>query len=286
MLSLPAHPSGQPRRPTLAEALAQGGQDDDPALLALLMAAEFYPSLDVQAELRRVDALAARAGERLGTGRSPARVVSALNAVLFDEEGFAGNTEDYYDPNNSFLNEVLDRRTGIPISLSTLYLAVARRIRQPFAGVGLPLHFVVRYTGPRAEIYVDPFHRGEVLSREDCAARVESALGPLPPDARDSFLATVTPRAMLFRMLANLKLVYLKRHAFALAAKAVDLMLQVRPGDPDELRDRGLLHFQMEEWARAARLLQQYLEENPDASDADAVRERLRQAAGLRARLN
>ena len=289
MLTLPEHPSdqpGRPDRPTLSEALSRGIEDDDPALLALLMAAEFYPALDVSSYMQRVDALAARVQEHLGRARTPARVVSALNKVLFDEEGFAGNVDDYYDPRNSFLNEVLDRRTGIPISLSALYLAVARRIRQPFAGVGLPLHFVVRYTGPRAEIYVDAFQQGEVLSREDCLSRVESTIGPATAAEQDSFLATVTSRAMLFRMLANVKLVYVKRHEFALAARTVNLMLQVRPDDADEVRDLGLLHYQMEEWGRAAQLLQRYMEENPDASDADSVRERLRQAGNRRARLN
>jgi regulator of sirC expression with transglutaminase-like and TPR domain len=266
--------------------LARETQDEDPALLALLVAAEFHPRLDVRAYLARVDLLAMRARELLGSARSPARVVSAINTALFEEEGFAGDTEDYYNPRNSFLNEVLERRAGIPISLSALYLAVARRLRQPFAGVALPLHFVVRYTGPRAEIYVDPFHRGEVLSREDCLNRVESALGAMPEGTGESFLATVTNRAMLFRMLANLKLIYVKRHEFGLAAKTVDLMLRVRPDDADELRDLGLLHFQLEQWARAAQLLHQYLEARPDAPDSDAVRERLLEAATRRARFN
>jgi regulator of sirC expression with transglutaminase-like and TPR domain len=286
MLTLTDHESNQPDRPTLAQALAHGTVDDDPALLSLLMAAEFYPTLDVRQYLQRIDSLAARVQELLGRARTPARVVSAINTVLFDEDGFAGNVDDYYDPRNSFLNEVLDRRTGIPISLSALYLAVARRIRQPFAGVGLPLHFVVRFTGPRAEIYVDAFQHGEVLSREDCLNRVESTIGPTTAAEQESFLSTVTSRAMLFRMLANLKLVYVKRHEFALAAKTVNLMLQVRPNDADEVRDLGLLHYQMEEWGRAAQLLQRYMEKNPDASDADSVRERLRQASDRRARLN
>lgn len=271
---------------SLAGALAAEGDDSDPALLALLMAGEFYADVRAEEYLRKLDGWAARAKERLGRARTPARVISAINAVLFEEEGFAGNVEEYYDPRNSFLNEVLDRKTGIPITLSVVYLAVARRLRQPFAGVGLPLHFIVKYAGAGGELFVDPFRGGQILSREECRERIEKALGSSEPKVVDGFLAPVPPRALLYRMLMNLKFIYLKRLDFESAARVVDLLLQVRPDDPDEVRDRGLLYFQVENWAGAARFLQQYLEENPEAGDADTVRVRLAAAAERRARLN
>jgi regulator of sirC expression with transglutaminase-like and TPR domain len=271
---------------SLADVLDRGADEQDPALLALLMAAEFFSGLSVQEYLRRIDALAVRARDRLGRARTPARVISAINAVLFEEEGLAGNVEDYYDPRNSFLNEVLDLRAGIPITLSVVWLAVARRLRQPVAGVGLPMHFIVKYISPRAEIFVDPFSGGQILTREECVARIGEALGGATPETAERLLMPVPPRDILYRMLTNLKFIYLKRKDFANAAKTVDMMLQVRPDEPEEIRDRGLLHFQMEEWARAARLLQRYLVENPAADDFDAIGIRLRQAANHRARLN
>jgi regulator of sirC expression with transglutaminase-like and TPR domain len=275
----------QPILGRLAEALADQSQNPDPAYLGLLMASPFYPNLDIDGYLRRVDELAARVKTRLGRGRAPLRVIEAINGVLFGEEGFAGNVADYYDPRNSFLNEVLDRRTGIPISLSAVYLAVARRLSQPVVGVGLPMHFIVKYQSPKGDLYVDPFYQGAVLTIEDCRERVERAYGA-PVQFQDSYLNTAPTRMMLYRMLNNLKYIYLKRKDFQRAGMAVEQMLIVTPGQPEGLRDRGLLYFQEQTWGKAAHFLARYLRGNPDTEDAESVGERLRQAHERLARRN
>ncbi len=282
-----ARPDNQPRQ-TANETLTQvlgAGDDQDPGYLALLMAASFYTNLDIDAYMARLDDLAERAKIRLGRGRTPDRVISAINTVLFVEEGFAGNVENYYDPRNSFLNDVLQRRTGIPISLSVLYLAIAFRMGQPIAGVGLPLHFIVKYTMPRCEMFVDPFFGGRILTRDECRQRVESAYGATF-EFQESFLAAIPPRQVLYRMLNNLKFIYLKRQEFERAGQAVDIMLTIEPDQPEEIRDRGLLHFQLENWAGAARCLHEYLQKSPDAPDAESIRGRLQDAADRRAILN
>jgi regulator of sirC expression with transglutaminase-like and TPR domain len=275
----------QPQLDRLAEALADESREPDPAYLGLLIAAQFYPGLDVERYLQRVDALAERVRVRLGRGRSPLRVIQAINGVLFGEEGFAGNLEDYYDPRNSFLNEVLDRKTGIPISLSAVYLAVAHRLGHPVSGVGLPMHFIVKVPSGKGDIYVDPFHGGSILSVQDCQERIERAYGA-PVEFNDSYLNAVPTRMMLYRMLNNLKYIYLKRQDFSRAGRAVELMLLVVPDQPEELRDRGLLHFQERNWAKAADYLARYLRKNPAATDVESAAKRLTQAHENLARRN
>lgn len=270
----------------LADALAaDAGSDTDPALLGLLMAARFYPGLDVDGCLAQIDGMAARAAALLGPGRSPARVIAAINTTLFEEEGFSGNVDDYYDPRNSFLNEVLSRRTGIPISLSVVYLAIARRLGKPVVGVGMPLHFIVKYAGRAGEVYVDPFRGGRILTREDCHRQVEQAYGA-PVEFHDSYLEAVPSRLILYRMLNNLKFIFLRRQEFDRAGQVVEQMLLVDPDRPEEVRDRGLLYYQTEDWALAARYLTTYLRDNPSASDAESVGKRLQEAHEKRARMN
>jgi regulator of sirC expression with transglutaminase-like and TPR domain len=170
---------------------------------ALLMACEEYPQLEVSPYIDQLDDIARTV--RLGiSSDSPLDIIDAINRVLYDEMGFRGNTENYNDPRNSFFNDVLERRTGIPITLSTVYLEVARRLSFPVAGVGLPGHFLVKYTGRTHEIILDPFNRGEILTREDCARKLKEIFG----DAQtftDDMLGRVTARQMLLRMLNNLK---------------------------------------------------------------------------------
>ena len=254
------------------------GPDDqvDLAQAALLMACEEYPDLDVPRYLRRVDGLARAVVERLDDDRGPLSAVRALNGLLFDEEGFRGNLEDYYDPRNSFLNDVLDRRTGIPITLSTLYIEVGRRAGLPVEGVGLPGHFVVRVSGT----LVDPFHGGAVLSEQDCQKRLDRIYGGrLRLD--ETMLAACERKAILARTLLNLKAIYTKAGDFIRALNAVELLLRVDPGALEEMRDRGMLHAALDCYALAAGELEEYLEKAGHATGNELVRQ---QAAELRAR--
>jgi regulator of sirC expression with transglutaminase-like and TPR domain len=270
----------------LEEALASAEEaTHDLGYLALLLAACHYPDLPVETYLDRLDSLAARARSRLGKGRTPARVITAINGIMFEEEGFTGNTEDYYDPRNSFLHEVLDRRTGIPISLSAVYVSIARRLGQPIVGVGMPLHFIVKYVGASEEIYIDPFHGGKILTVQECQERVERAMGA-PVNFQPSFLDATPTRTILYRMLNNLKQTFVRQQEYVRAGLVVEQMLVVRPDAATEVRDRGLLYLREGLLQRALEWLARYLRENPEAPDAERIRQQIQAIQEHRARRN
>jgi len=219
-------------------ALVSGGDDEfDLAEAALLIAQEEYPTLDVDYYLGRLDALAAEAGNRLRSGLLPAEAVARLNHFLFVEQRFRGNNEQYYDARNSYLNEVLDRRTGIPIALSIVYIGVAQRLDLPVYGVSFPGHFLVKYASA-PEILIDPFF-GKVISTDECADRLTAIYGPSAKlDPR--LLVAARPRDILTRMLSNLKQIYVEQHDLLRALACVDRILLLAPDTPRELRDRGV----------------------------------------------
>ena len=237
---------------------------------ALLIALEAYPELDVAACLRRLDAVARAVSASLGMELEPRRIVSRLNACLFKEHGLRGNRRDYYDPRNSFLNEVLDRKAGIPITLSIIYIDVGRAIGLPVSGVGLPGHFVVRYGARPEPFYVDPFHTGKLLSAQDCADRVKEIYGR-DMAWQDAFLDEVDDLRILARVLNNLKVIYVRKGAHELALGAVERLVMLHPA-PSEIRDRGLLRAQLGYLQPALDDLSAYLEACPEAPDAAAMR--------------
>ncbi len=241
---------------------------------ALVIAQEEYPQLDVQAYLDRLDAMATELAAEIDLETGPRAALRDLSAFLFERQGFRGNTEDYEDPRNSYLNDVLDRRLGIPISLSVVYIAVARRLGLDVKGVGLPGHFIVKFDTPDETLFVDPFHGGRFISREECFQLAERALGRRVA-RNDALLAAATNRQILTRMLYNLKAVYLKRGDLRRALGVSELILAIFPWDLDELRDRGMLHHRLGENAAARRDLDLYLRYRGDARDADAVRRTL-----------
>jgi regulator of sirC expression with transglutaminase-like and TPR domain len=249
---------------------------------ALCIAAERYPGLNVGAYLARLDLLAD--GARCGVERAStdAQRVAALNRYLFREEGFGGNHEDYDDPRNSFLNEVLDRRTGIPISLTVVYVEVARRLRMPVRGVGFPGHFLAKYVA-RPEILIDPFH-GHVIGEAECAARLRALAGDdVSFDRR--LLDPTSKREILARMLRNLKLRYVATGELERALACSERIVLLRPDAADELRDRGLLFLRLECFQPALADLERYVDLDPRDPAAPAIRERLpelrRQVAGI-----
>ena len=238
---------------------------------ALLIALEAYSDLDVDACLRRLDGMAETTSARLGLELEPRRIVSHINACLFKEQGFRGNRRDYYDTRNSFLNEVLDRKVGIPITLSIVYLDIGRRIGLPVNGVGLPGHFVVQYGAQPEPFYIDPFHSGKILSEQDCAAHVAQIYGPDLP-WQESYLDAVSDLHILARVLNNLKVIYVRKGAHELALGAVERLILLKPDVPSEIRDRGLLRAQLGQLRRALEDLTTYLEACPEAPDAPAMR--------------
>lgn len=224
---------------------------------ALVIARDAYPDLRVADYLERLDEIARRARKAVGKPKGARELVERLNAHLFDVEGFRGNTDDYYDVRNSYFNDVLDRKTGIPITLSVLYMEVARRLGHPIEGIGLPGHFIVRLSG-RNELFIDPFNRGDILDRDDCLEKVRRLFGS-PVDDSPALLAVATKTQILNRILNNLKAIHLKQEAFAKALPVLDKILAIDPDNHQEMRDRGLVLLRLKRFGEARDQLERYV---------------------------
>jgi regulator of sirC expression with transglutaminase-like and TPR domain len=237
---------------------------------ALLIAQEEYPTLDVAYYLQYLDTMAEAIRHTLGLELDPRHIVACINAYLFDELGFHGNQEHYYDPRNSFLNDVLERKTGIPITLAVLYLDLGRQVGLPIMGVGLPGHFIVQYVAQTGPFWIDPFHAGEILTHADCVARVRQIYGQEAP-WHEAYLQPVSDHAILQRMLYNLKAIYVQQGDYQRALGAVERLLLLSPEATTEVRDRGLLHSQLGHLEAALDDLQHYLQLALDAPDAAVI---------------
>jgi regulator of sirC expression with transglutaminase-like and TPR domain len=255
----------------------------DLAELSLRLARDEYPDLDVEAYLSELAGMAHEARSYLRGGLE-ARV-TGLCRYLFHEMGFRGNTQDYYDPRNSYLNQVLDRRTGIPITLSAVAIAVGTRAGLPVAGVGLPGHFVALARGDGREIVFDPFHGGRQLTPEQCGILVERVTGQ-PFAATPEELRPVPLGLIVLRMLSNLKAVYLQRGDYARAVRVLERLRQLRPDDALQRRDLGLALLRAGQPGPAIAHLAAYLEAAPAGEDAAQVGQLLKRARGEVARWN
>ena len=263
-------------------AVAGAGAGRIPLAEAVLwIAAEEYPELDVEAYVDRLDELAEAARRKIFPCAEEDRA-DRFNDFVFHELGFAGNTERYEDPRNSFLNEVIDRRVGIPISLSLVYTEIGARIGLPVVGVGFPGHFLVKWLAPR-ELLVDTYHR-KFISREECAERLQASFGPKAV-LDETMLAPAEPREVLTRWLRNLKLNYLGSGDFERALSASGRILVVSPDDAAELRDRGILYMRLECYAAALADLERYLVLAPNDALAGDIRARLPELRREAARL-
>ncbi len=257
----------------------------DLAGAALEIARIAYPDLDPAPWLRRLDELAAAVAPRVSPQMAPADAVAELTRFLFEECGFRGNQDDYYDPRNSFLNDVLERRLGIPISLSVLMIEIGNRIGLDVEGVGFPGHFLVRINTDGAPLLIDPFHAGTPVDDADLLARLRSLSqasrggGPDFAHVPDEFLEAASERGILGRMLRNLLRIWLEKDDHAHALAAVDLLLVLTPHAADDIRTRGFLYEELDCPAAAAEDLRRYLDLAPDAPDADEVRGRLSRLA-------
>jgi regulator of sirC expression with transglutaminase-like and TPR domain len=259
---------------------AMNAPGDDLASAALAIARVEYPSLDPRTYVATLDRMGDDAAARIRgvSGLRQEESVRAFNEYLYDEQGFSGNREHYDDPRNSFLNEVLDRRTGIPISLAVIYLEVARRAGLRVDGVNFPGHFLlrVRDTGrgdAGAEVVIiDPFHGGARLSEYDCRQLLRQHVGD--EAAFDpALLAPATRHDIVVRMLVNLKRLYVRMRSFPQARFISNLLLGVDPSAISELRDRGLLAYHLQDFAAALRDLEEYLRLVPKSSDAGEPRQ-------------
>jgi len=260
-------------RQRFAELLSAEG-DLDVVEASLWVAAEEYADLDVERECSRVRLLCAEGARRVEGLSNPFARLDGVCSYLFEELGFHGNLEKYDDPRNSFLNEVLDRRLGIPLTLSILFIEQARAAGFDARGVGLPGHFVTRVTYDGRTILVDPFHGGGVITQEDCEQLVARSTGRGWLFRRD-YLEGTPDRAMLARLLMNLKYAYLGRSDYGRALSVVERLLLVSPADSSEIRDRGFLQARLGRPGAAIADLEHYLSLSPDAPDTRSVEGRL-----------
>jgi regulator of sirC expression with transglutaminase-like and TPR domain len=248
---------------------------------ALEIARVEYPDLDLARCRRTLEGFGRDAREAVrASGR---RGVEEFNAYFFDTLGFHGNADDYYDPRNSYLNDVIDRRTGIPITLAALYCDVARRVGLSAHGVGFPGHFLAKCLLPDGEVLVDCFN-ARTISRRDCQDLLDS-FSPGGSVSED-MLEIAPPRDILSRILANLRKIHAGRGEFARALRWVEMDMRLRPESPHGLRERGMLYVQLEEFGKALMDLERYAAVWPAAPDLPQVREQIQLIRKLLSHLN
>lgn len=240
--------------------VAGDGDDFSLAEAALLIAQEEHPALAVEHYLNRLHEFANILQPRLATDATLIRRVHVMNEFLFEEQGFKGNVEEYYDPRNSYLDEVLERRLGIPITLSIIYIDIGRRLGLPLQGISFPGRFLVKLVVPGADIVLDPYSGGTSLNATDLENLLRKSYGPeatMPPLAR--LLVAADKREILVRLLRNLKTIYLHNDQLDKALVTLDIMLLIMPKLAHELRDRAKLFERLECFRAALADYQNYL---------------------------
>ena len=276
-----------------AEMLSREDGKIELASACLQIAEDAYPGLDVDGYVGEIERLTKRLRARLAPDTAVEDRVIALNEFLFDDLGFSGNVDDYYDPRNSYLNEVLDRRTGIPITLAVLYMEIGRRIDLPLEGVSFPGHFLVRLPLRGGTLVLDPFSGGVPQSEAELRERLKRVI---PRDAAggvpvaelplDQFLEPASNRQILARVLRNLKGVYREKDSPERLLEVLNRMIIVAPDSAAELRDRGFVYQRLECWRPALKDLADYLDREPDAADSEEVRAKMVELSMRCARLN
>lgn len=257
--------------------------DEEVSLIdALLLSVRYANSACSIAEVKQtLDVLGERVEPRIAQAEGVRDKLDVLTEFLFEECGFQGNRDEYYDPRNSYVNKVLERKRGLPITLSVIYIEVARRVGLELAAISFPFHFLISPIQVE-DLYLDPFHNGQQLSRIDCKRMLEEfSEGTVP--FQPCYLEPATARQVVLRVMRNLKIAHLRKRETFEAISCIDVMLAWNPGQPKEIRDRGLLYAQMKVWSLAIRDFEAYLEECPSARDrlrielelANARRERL-----------
>jgi len=255
---------------------------------SFMLAQDIYPGIDIAAYLLQLDDIAAAIRKRIAGDAFAEQKVIALNYYLFNEMRFSGNVDDYYDPRNSYLNEVLERRIGIPISLSILYMEVGKRLGLNLKGVSFPGHFLVKLAVKRGQLVLDPFIGGEAQSEADLRQRLAQVLpsGKAEKAQLDQYLEPATPRQIIARVLRNLKNIYMQTGKLEQALAVMQRMLLVMPESAEELRDRGLVYHQLECFRPALSDLQNYLRRKPEAPDAAQIHGKVVELKQAAARLN
>jgi regulator of sirC expression with transglutaminase-like and TPR domain len=281
-----------PEQPPAPEALFRRmldrpDEEIDLAEAALLIAKNAYRDLDVPGYLARIAELAGKLSAQLPEDGSESTRIVALNRFLFEDQGFAPSIENYFDPRNSFLNDVLERRVGIPLSLSILYIEVGRRIGLPLRGVSFPGHFLVKCTLKEGIVIIDPYCGGITLSLQDLQQRLrETRGGEVSRAIVAAMLVAANNREILARMLRNLKAIYLDQRDYARALSAIDWIIAVTPAEATEVRDRGLTYVKLECVRAALEDLEHYMQMAPNAADMNEIRSHVVELRMSAARLN
>lgn len=264
--------------------------DDDLHLFdtSMLIALDEYPQLDTRGYREQLDGYVRALRPRVDRDIDLPSRLTAINRYLYEEIGFAGNDRQYDDPRNSYLNDVFDRKLGIPISLAVIQIEVMRRLGMPLEGISFPGHFLVRLPVDDGILVMDPFNQGRPVSVEELRARATPHLGGQTPDDQQllQILEPATHRTILMRMLRNLKGLYQERSDFERVARSADRLLKLAPDLPEALRDRGLAYHQLGHAKGAREDLARYLQLSPEADDAENVRSILVEASGSSLRLN
>ncbi len=256
----------------------------NPVLAAVYVAAEEYPDLDVVDCLGSIAVLGERVRRRLRGRHSLYDAIHRINEVLFEEEGFAGNTDNYHDPRNCYMSDVLDRRLGVPVPLCLLYAEVARQAGRRFRSIGMTGHFVLAAGRGASEIFVDPFNRGGLLSRKEClrlATRGRGLPAGAPASHARRLLPTSPPRSTLRRLLINLKRIYLKQRDYPRALASADRVRLLSPGDWRNLGDLARIHTELGQFSKAVDSLTAYLRRAPEGANISQAENALRQLRGM-----
>jgi regulator of sirC expression with transglutaminase-like and TPR domain len=244
-------------------------------LAALDLASIHFPDLTPEPFLDQLNDLASRLGDRLRNFNDGRDFVETAQRFLFGEMGFRGNEDDFFDPLNSCLNQVLERRTGLPITLSVMYMEVARRLQMPVFGIGLPNHFVIQFDDGNYSTFIDPFHGGRPITARDCFALAGA------PVADPALLQRVSKKQIVMRMLQNLRNVYVRSRDFPRAVSVLGLLISGAPELSGWYRARGALFVEMNRWDAARRDLERYLTLEPKAADRDEIIAQIRWLARL-----
>jgi regulator of sirC expression with transglutaminase-like and TPR domain len=279
-----------------AALLAGDDEAIDLVQAALLIASTQYPDLDMAYYTAQLDNLARRVRTELALPAPdlqptlPAEtdvlhVIHAMNKILFEEEQFHGNRDDYHNPNNSFLNKVLEERAGIPVTLSLIYTEVGRRVGIQIDGIGMPYHFLVRCHSPQGFIYIDPYEGGLQMSERSCRERIRQ-MAQHRIKFHAQWLEPFTHRHWLTRILNNLKRTYINQDDYERVLPICDLLIMLNPRAAEEWRDRGLIHLQLKHYSHAIKNLKVYIEFAPEASDRYEILNYIKTARQMLAMLN
>lgn len=259
----------------LLDLLVHHNEDVPIDVAALELATIEFPGLEADPWVGLLDSYANELGERVAAGDDGITYIRTTNEFLFEELGFRGNDGDYYNPRNSCLNQVLMERTGLPITLSVVYMEIGRRLHRPVWGIGMPGHFLVEYDDGETHHYIDPFHNGRLMEADDCLALASRVTGQ---DMSDNWqaLEPVSKRQMALRMLNNMRAAYLRGNAWQKALAVQDLLVQASPAEATEYRQRGYLNLQLKRYREAERDLLHYLKLSPEARDRTEIERRLK----------